>query len=377
MDGLVTSSPSRLASLQVYRGLAAALVLLYHVTWVFHQRLAVTFLHDAFAFGHSGVDLFFVLSGFIILHTHRLDLGRPERFKAYALKRLFRIYPTYLIVTAAILPIYFAHPAFGTGHEREPLTILRSLALWPQPPDRLPVLTVAWTLSHEAWFYLLFGCAILLPRRVTAVGATLLTAASVLLWLFELATIRDPSKTAYPHGFALSAYNLEFAFGCLASHMVSRAPARHPLWIIGAGVVLFAIAGAFDGWLVGHFGNSYRILSYGVPSFMLVLGSASLDLQRRVSWPALLIGLGDASYSIYLTHLLPIVVLRKIWAMGHLPTDGLANALMFIALSMALGILCGSLTYSYFEKPMLGYLRQRLGLARQRSGRIAEPQNVA
>jgi peptidoglycan/LPS O-acetylase OafA/YrhL len=86
--------------------------------------------------------------------------------------------------------------------------------------------------------------------------------------------------------------------------------------------------------------------------------------------------LGDASYSIYLTHLAPIVVFRKIWTMDHLPTEGLANALIFIALNMALATLCASVTYLYFEKPMLDYLRQRLGLRRQRPDLIAEPRNV-
>src|SRR3954463_11549623 len=88
-----------LPAVDAARGAAAFLVLLYHAS---HRLLDTTFFSfdhlafiDVFSFGARGVDLFFVLSGFIIFHAHRSDIGRPERLSLYGVRRLFRIYPVY------------------------------------------------------------------------------------------------------------------------------------------------------------------------------------------------------------------------------------------------------------------------------------------
>lgn len=84
---------SYLPSLQVCRGIAAILVAFVHATAQYERNMPVSFLANWFTFGHSGVDFFFVLSGFIIWFIHSEDIGKPNRFKNFALKRLARIYP--------------------------------------------------------------------------------------------------------------------------------------------------------------------------------------------------------------------------------------------------------------------------------------------
>ncbi len=130
-------------------------------------RLEKYFGHKPFGpvfdFGFAGVDFFFVLSGFIMIHVHAGDIGQPRMLAAYLWKRFSRIYPAYWIVLAAIVPVYFLVPSFGLGHEREPGVIVRAIVLFPHPETHL-VLGVAWTLVYEVFFYLLFGLLILDKR---------------------------------------------------------------------------------------------------------------------------------------------------------------------------------------------------------------------
>jgi len=148
--------PTKLKTLQLCRGLAAALVLLFHATSVSSAFLNYDLLHGIFLFGYSGVDFFFVLSGFIIFWIHRVDLGHPARLRPYLRKRFIRIYPLYWVVFLVLLPIYFGLP----NNFHDCLVLLKSFLLLPQVSN--PVLTVAWTLSSELFFYGLFGLAIYL-----------------------------------------------------------------------------------------------------------------------------------------------------------------------------------------------------------------------
>lgn len=105
----------KLNSLQAYRGIAAVLVLLLHASKVGYLKFNYAFLGYKFAFGYSGVDFFFVLSGFIIMQMHHQDLGQPARWRAYAIKRIIRVFPIYWLVMLIIIPVYLVNANFGTG----------------------------------------------------------------------------------------------------------------------------------------------------------------------------------------------------------------------------------------------------------------------
>ena len=102
---LVPLKRERLDGVQAARGAAALLVVLYHCGRMLSlpQYVGRIPLGNVFEFGHAGVDFFFVLSGFIIMHVHRGDLGRPGRFGRYAWRRATRIVPMYWVVTAIVV----------------------------------------------------------------------------------------------------------------------------------------------------------------------------------------------------------------------------------------------------------------------------------
>src|SRR6476646_9602345 len=127
------SSPKKkLEIIQACRGIAALLVVSFHVTEFSQQKLNQEFALGLFAFG---------------------------------VKRAIRVYPLYWIITLVLLPIYFLIPSFGKGYERDLGVIVKSLLLLPQ--ENFPVLIVGWTLSYEIFFYCLFGLAIWFAPRIS------------------------------------------------------------------------------------------------------------------------------------------------------------------------------------------------------------------
>jgi exopolysaccharide production protein ExoZ len=141
-----------LSSLQLFRGIAAVLVILHHSTTILKQSTGKEFVWGIFEpFGSHGVDFFFVLSGFIILYAHYNDIGKANLVQ-YFKKRFVRIYPVYWIRVIPLIPILFLFPAIGAqGTETELSVIIESVLLIPN--ETPPFLGVAWTLTHEILFY--------------------------------------------------------------------------------------------------------------------------------------------------------------------------------------------------------------------------------
>jgi exopolysaccharide production protein ExoZ len=108
----------------------------------------------------------------------------------------------------------------------------------------------------------------------------------------------------------------------------------------------------------------HRTIVAGIPATILLAAAVSLEQSGHIPGVRILKYLGDASYSFYLTHLSAIVLLRTLWTVAKLPTNGLPSALVFVALSFMMAVLAGSATYSLIEMPMLRYLRRRVGLSR-------------
>lgn len=192
----------KLALIQALRGVAALLVVLYHLTTNALEKFGEVFLGGVFFFGGHGVDFFFVLSGFIIYYVHHRDLGDASRIAPYLVKRVVRIYPIYWLVTLAVLPAFFVFPHLGNGYERDATVIVKSMLLLPQHHN--PIVTVAWSLVYEVLFYLLFALAIAVGARAAA--------ALGLLWALACALLAGD--------YLFSLYNLEFMAGIVLAYVV-------------------------------------------------------------------------------------------------------------------------------------------------------------
>lgn len=337
----------RLSSIQILRAAAALSVALFH---------ACQWSRIDFAVGAAGVDLFFVISGFVLWTACE---ARPASPGAFLLARAERILPLYwaatLVVAAlaawrpAALPI--VHP--GAGH------LILSLLLVPHDDPAggpFPLLPTGWTLTYEAFFYVVMAVALAAPRdrRWTVLGAVLL-AASVIGFGY--------------HGWYTLLANpllLEFLAGAALARAWSKGRFdRLPAWS-GWGLM----AGGLGLLLVQQFSglrdDFLRPFVWGPPAAMILAGALKLDADRRIgSGPLVraLIAQGDASYSLYLVQAPVIAVFA--WLTPAWP------AALRTPLSLILAVGCGWLAWAALERPIASGLRRlhHLPAAHRRGGR--------
>ena len=237
--------------------------------------------------GLRGVDVFFVLSGFIMWWVHERDFGHRDRIAAYATKRFFRIYLPYWPALAAFLFGLAVIPSTGDPWMREPQAIISSILLVPYPNGA--ILGVAWTLSYEVTFYAIFGLIIFNKRLGLSLFALWLASSLVFQW-----------AGPFPWSFFTAPYPVHFALGMLVAFGLRRSAVRHPLLIVAGGAAAFVAIWWFELLL----SETHARWLYAVASAAIVLGLAA----TRLHWPAVLKLFGDASYSIYLVHYPLLVV---------------------------------------------------------------------
>jgi hypothetical protein len=329
----------KIDSLQVFRGLAALSVVSHHTA----ARVATfigdmpAWLHHVFSLGFLGVDFFFVLSGFIIMSGHMDDAKTVSAMKAYGVKRVVRIFPPYWVASIATLASYALFPAVSQGN--------RDISLWSSlllvPDYGAPALSVAWTLIHEAMFYLVF-CVFFVSNRVFLGFVALWSVAiAVAAWTVQLEDLA-PFWQRF-----LAPVNLEFVMGMGIAYLARRVRTAAAWPLVVTGVVSFVLLAAWP------FSLECRAL-YGVPFSLLVLGAVLIEAHKRPAFPRWSILLGDASYSIYLVHN-PLVGIttRIVSRIGPIATWS-----MGMAVGLACSVAIGVLYHFIVEKPLTGVFRR-------------------
>ncbi len=263
------------------RGFAAMAVVCAHV-------------YPRFVVGAAGVDVFFAISGFVIVISSEKLLAAPGAPIVFLRKRLIRIVPIYWLFTALDL--------LTLGSIR-PATVATSFLFIPHVNDYsggvLPILSVGWTLNIEMFFYALFALALTVCGRMGML-ICLITALLVGLTVFS-------ARVGLPYVFAAywtTPIVLEFAFGMLIALAYLRGFRFSALWgtaIAIAALGLLVTIGNGDSDPVGW----RRVLVWGAPSALIVASSALTNLKLGVFAPAAAL-IGAVSYDIYLTHVFSI-----------------------------------------------------------------------
>lgn len=338
----------RLQRLNALRGPAALLVVLYHVRQIAVRDTGSAASFEFWRFGHAGVDLFFVISGFVIYLVHRGDIGRPSGTRPFLLRRLIRVYPPLWIVTTGVLLGALVSANAVHAEKLHPWFVVRSYLLWPIG-DALPLLPPAWTLSHEVRFYLGFALAIALPSRIWKPALATMFIGSIAAGVIELLA---PNVLPFAVSFLFSPYNLEFVAGCAIAALVLSRAVGEP-WVWGAVGLLGWLAAATHDPSLGA-PDVAQVVRYGIPSALIVLSVAARDIQRPSFNEPILRMFGDASYSIYLTHLPVIIVGFSAVRWAHLHTSSWTFAAI-AAIATAVGILF----HVGVERPITRYLTGR------------------
>jgi exopolysaccharide production protein ExoZ len=347
-----TTPHKRLDLLQVYRGIAALLVVMFHINQMSVDRLKQATFFNLFDAGWSGVDYFFVLSGFIMVYVHRSAIGKPHQLKSFLIKRGVRIYPIYWIITLTVLGFFLVIPGFANSTDFKLSGIIFSLLLIPH--NGAPILNVAWTLVCEIYFYLLFSIAIWLKPKYSV---PILSA-----WLF-VNLLKYREIVQFPPENLLLNYifgnmYLEFVLGCMTGYVAIKYIKK----ITNYRWVLFGIANLgyviLSVLLAAKVAEFDRISTFAVLAAILIVGATAIDLKDAPKMPYFLIFLGDASYSIFLTHGPLVSAMTKVLQKANLGKyfDGFFAP----ALVALIAVLAGCIFYYFVEKPLTVYLRKNV-----------------
>jgi exopolysaccharide production protein ExoZ len=333
----------RLGSIQRLRAAAAMSVALFH---------ACQWSGLDFAVGAAGVDMFFVISGFVLWLAAE---GRAVSPGAFLAARLARVAPLYWLATLAVAALVLWRPQAMSVAQFAPGHLVLSLLFAPHNDprgDAFPLLASGWTLTYEAVFYVAFALALAAPRdRRLQVLSCLMLATSIMGF-------------GYHSLFPLFANPLllEFLAGVGLARLWARGGLRRldPRWGWGAiGLGGLALAGLQVGGVRDDF---WRPLLWGPPAALIVAGALKLELAGRLKSGRLgraLEAVGDASYSIYLCQL-PVICVFAWLTPGWAPWMRMP---LGFALAMAAGLAC----YRLVERP-IGRALPRLESALRRGG---------
>lgn len=288
----------------------------------------------------GGVYYFFSLSGFMAYYLYHQNFGRPNYIKDFLYSRVIRIYPVYWFLTLLILPVYFFLPSLGFEDDRSLVRIFASFLLLPYQSQ--PLIGVAWSLVHTIYFYLVFCLFFFKDKLFSTVIIFIWTFLSALIG-FNLVTVEH-----YLIQYLFNAYNLMFLLGILCARSVlKRQLTVMSAWLCTfTGVFIYPLA-----WVNEQF-NWIRLdfqMIIILATMLIMLGFASIDLQKDVKLPKMAMFLGDASFSIYLTHYYTGTVISLLIAKWFSKT--LPNALIAMILIFA-SIISGCIVYVLVEKPI-------------------------
>ena len=334
----------RLEWVQGLRAFAVLLVLFSHLFRIEEKYATQTVLSDFVLAGVSGVDLFFVISGFIMVVVTEKSRAGLRRAAQFIYRRLLRIYPVYWFYTSLVLVVYLLKPAMVNSGV--PSSIWGSYLLWPTGDPFL--VAVGWTLSHEIYFYLVFMGLFFLPR--TLMVPALLGWGLLVLLVGALYAGSTPWMQ-----LILSPMTFEFiagallAIGCMRG--LPRWPLRFSLGVMTLAILaMFALGSAYLA-ATGHTPSGWhRVLLFGPPSVILLYAVLLAERAGGVL-PRWVVAAGDASYSTYLTHVLVLSVLGYLWVWG-----ARYLAISSFAMLPVMVIACfiyGWISYSLLEKSVL------------------------
>ena len=298
----------------------------------------------------AGVDVFFVISGFIMVYASARLFGTPDGGRLFLARRVARIVPIYWTVTTLYLVVALAAPAalnpefIGWGR------VLASYLFIPVArPDGLvqPLYGLGWTLNYEMFFYAVFATAIVHPlRRAVLVVAAALAALAAIGILF--------GPLPQPLGFWTDPIILEFVFGMGLGLLYAEGVrlGGAPRAVLAAAAIIALIATTTLDLMAAA---AYRPLLYGLPAAMLVAAMAFGRKSPKGAGARSGEAIGDASYALYLIHPFVIRAGREIVLFS-----GLAGALhpwAFILLALSGAVLASVAVYRFFERPLTSAIR--------------------
>lgn len=334
----------RLGLVEALRAFAAVSIVVFHAAGVVRAQFPGADVPMIGLIGDRGVDIFFVLTGFVTV------LGGWQPWARWLARRLVRIVPLLWIVVLGFFAVKIAVLGQGMGWDR------LAISLVPIPVALEPAPIIVWTLRHVFLFYAMVALVLAAPRwGGWAMG----------LWLAGAVVQTGLGMAGTPMtglaAFVFSSFHLQFALGGLAAWVWTRGQVTSlvpALAGIGAGVAFLVAQGLWPVYRTGTFdyvspqATGWMLVS-GLAIAAMVYGLARAEGMVRI--PGLVRHLGAASFAIYLVHGPLMGMLAKIWvAAGLPPTDWIGAALVLAALGG------GMVLHHAVERPMTAWAMRRL-----------------
>jgi exopolysaccharide production protein ExoZ len=338
-------------SIQALRGVAVLGVVAFHLLTIERKYSGGdVLLPDFLLLGQSGVDLFFVISGFVMVNVSKGRFAHNGETIRFLWGRLTRIYPTYWFYFFLTAMVFLVKPGWVNASQGHHADLLLSFLLLPS--ERLPLVMVAWSLIHELWFYLVFSLLLLLHERWLPMFLVLWA-----LFVIIVNCIFSAVDMSVGNRIIFHPYTLEFIIGASVSLLISNDRYRNftvrrsfltTIFVSSIGLPLVYIFNILQN------ANLLRAIILGCLYGLLVLSVVTLEKAKKSGFLTPLKWIGDCSYTIYLSHLLVLSAIGRFWATVKPVAAGLSDN--FIAcLIMCVAVMgYGWIGYHLIERPIVG-----------------------
>jgi len=348
----------KLDNLQVLRAIAAYMVLLVHVDDIEAKHGQGRILGSWANVGDCGIDLFFVISGFVMVLVTHNTMGSARDAAKFIRSRATRIYPLWWICLSALVPIWLLKPELVYGGAQLEIDFLKDYLLVPK--SEAPLLQTGWTLIHEMYFYSVFAVLLLFPlgerRRISL----------IILWgvlAVGSGLLISPSKADAPIlRLVTNPMTLEFVAGAVAAFLWRSTKGALGPAALFAGLVAFGtgislqLSGSVEDIIIDRLNVDWvRVILFLPASALIAYGAASVELRQGWKATGLPVHLGNWSYSLYLTHMLAASAFGMIW--GKVAVPGIADNIFGIAGLVVGCTIVAWISYTVFEQPMIKRVR--------------------
>ncbi len=318
---------------------AATLVVVTHSTFYASERLDHGI--SVWTRGTRGVDIFFVISGFVMVYSSQKFMNSADGWKVFAKRRIERIVPLYWIVTTLKVLIVLSTAGLALHTNLNFSTAACSYLFLPSrnlDGKIEPLVGVGWTLNFEMLFYALFALALFFRKDVFRFVGWALAILSIGSLFYRTSW---PPITSF-----LNSIVLEFFVGMLIARAFVRGyrlPRGAALPLLAAGFIALLLPSSDWGFP--------KVVINGLPAALIVMSAVSLgSLEDRI--PRTILYLGNASYAIYLIH--PFVAPFPPALLHRLRID---SGILSVVLSITLGLAVGCLLHQFVEAPIASRLK--------------------
>jgi len=331
-----------LYNIQLLRFIASFMIVMTHIILFGNKKyeLGLPVLFTVEEVFKMGVDIFFVISGFIMVHT---TYNKKVNVKDFLYKRCIRIYPVYWLICLSLLPVLTFKPEWINAGSAVPPSFWHSWFLVPS--EGAPLLMVAWTLEFEMFFYLIF--ALFLPlgtKKQIVLITSIFTITSIIGQFIKYEDITNPILTLITSNLLL-----EFVAGMWLGFLYPklRASKTTAYFLMGVAIILTLTMPFID--------IDIRTITLGIPAVFITASFLYFEKINKKPLPQFSLWGGDISYALYLIHIPIITVVARSWQFSGL--DKVIPSAVMLCIAIITSLISSTILFYVIEKPLTKALR--------------------